>query len=164
MVQRMIIATALCACLVTGTASASTVYRRDTVGDASPPTDIVSSSRIVWREDGVKWLRFSMRLAAGNTSVYGGRIRLDVDADGRGDARLTFSHWDNGSDPDSCGIRIDGRWRSGKAASNYPELNRFRCTIRRGWLPRHGPVGWAFLLSGSSNTPTDRAPDSGWFI
>lgn len=163
MVQRTIVAAVLCVCLVTGTTSASAVYRRDTIGDASPPTDIVSSSRRVWQEDGVKWLRFSMRLAAGNTSIYSGRIRLDVDGDGQADRRLNFSHWDNGPNPDGCGLRIDGRWRRGKAESNYPVLDRFSCTIRRAWLPSQGPVGWAFLLNGSSGTRTDRAPDTGWF-
>lgn len=164
MVQRAIVAAALCVCLVTATASASTTYRRDTIGDAPyPGTDIVSSSRIVWREDGVRWLRFSLRLGAGNTSVYDGRIRLDVDGDGLIDARVPFSHWDNGPSPDHCALRIDGRSRRGRATANYLDLNRFRCTIRRGWLPRHGAIGWSVLLYGSNGDLTDRAPDSGWY-
>lgn len=165
MIQRTIVAAALSVFLVVGTASAGTrTVGLDTIGDAPvPATDIVSSSRVSWREAGVRWIRFSMRFDAGNNSIYSGRIRLDVDGDELSDARISFSHWDNGPRPDGCSLRIDGRWRNGRAASNSPTNDRFRCTIRRGWLPAQGPIGWAILLRGDDSELADRAPDVGWF-
>jgi hypothetical protein len=154
----------LCAAAITGTALADTIYRRDTVGDApTGAVDVVSTSRVAWLDDGRPQLRISMRFAAPNTSIFGGLIRIDTDRDGDGDAKISYSHWDNGDDPDSCAVRVDGKLRFGHADAS-PDVQRFRCTIPRAWLPGIGPVGWAILhRDGNTGEMADRAPDLGWY-
>lgn len=157
MIVRAIALSLMVVCLGATSASAATTYRRDTVGDtAYVVNDVVSSSRIVWREGGRKWIRISIRFAAGTTGVFSGSIRLDARGASTADAVVSYTHWDNGLNPNSCSVRVKGGRHEGDGGGS-PSANRFRCTFPIVWLHPAHPVRW-IVLHGE-----DRAPDRGWF-
>ena len=144
----------------------------DPVGDAEiygqelPSNDIIrTTKRVRAGADGTVWL--AIRAAFSGSVVgglRGGDILLDTDREAGWDASLYFRHWDNGSDADSCYLRIPGLGVEGRAHYRNRDQS-ITCFFRRSVLHATHRVRW-FVRSdfiGQTGERLDRAPDRGWF-
>ena len=136
------------------------------VVDGVASWDIIGTTKKVRTgAEGRVWIAFTMHFAAPTEGgLLGGDVVLDTDNDHMTDARVSYSHWDNGSHPDHCSLRLHDPWKRirGKA---HLHVDRFVCLFHRESLRASAPVAWYVrsLAAGQTLALMDRAPDGGWY-
>jgi hypothetical protein len=122
----------------------------------------VRSKRVAYEHDGERLIRFVIRFANENTSVFLGRFKLDLRGGPGSDATIEFSHWDNGVSPNSCAVHDHGT-----ETVVHPRFmgDGFACVVPRDLLRCDHPPRWIAIVSDdfSHGDPDDRAPDTGWY-
>ena len=144
----------------------------DPVGDAEiygqelPSDDIIrTTKRVRAGADGIVWLAIRVAFAGSvGGGLGGGNILLDTDREAGWDASLYFRHWDNGSDADTCYLRIPRLDVEGRVRYRNRDQT-ITCFFRKSVLHATHRVRW-FVRSdfiGQTGERLDRAPDRGWY-
>jgi len=137
----------------------------DTQEDSSSSDIVWSTKRVRAGRDGTIWFAISVGFASPvGGGLRGGYILLDTDRTRGWDASLYFQHWDNGSDADTCFLRVPDlglhhhvRYRSGEQAITcfFPKA-ALHATHKVRWFVRTAAIGQLYER-------IDRAPNAGWY-
>lgn len=137
----------------------------DVVGEIASWDVIGTTKKVRTGAEGQVWIAFTVHFAAPTGGgLLAGDVVLDTDGDRATDARVSYSHWDNGSHPDSCSLRLRDPWKRVKGKA-HQLVDRFTCLFHKESLRASAPVAWYVrsLAAGQTLALMDRAPDGGWY-